>query len=149
MKKTLLILAMASASLVAAAGQIDLKNNPAIKEVSALKADPDASVTWDQIKTDLNQVGTAIDSVSSNLDAVATAIQAIDLSTVDPAAFTGAQKTTIQAIKSALSASKNAIRDQNDATKALKVAANNNRQAAAKLVRKLKEQDRIAKESKR
>lgn len=95
----------------------------------AKAADPDAGVTYAAIKADLDSVGTA-------LDAVTVAIDAIDMSTIDPAAFTGAQKTCIQNLKGNLNALKVATKD-------LKVAAKNNMQAANKLVKKMKESERI------
>jgi hypothetical protein len=72
---------------------------------------------------------------------VSTAIDAIDLTTVDPAVFTGTQKTCVQNLKGALS-------DLKTATKNLKTAARNNQQATNKLVKKLKESERIDKETK-
>jgi hypothetical protein len=97
-------------------------------------ADPDAGVTYAQIKADMLDVGTA-------LDAVSTAIDAIDMSTIDPAAFNGnaAQKTCIQNLKANLNSLKVATKD-------LKVSAKNNMQATNKLVKKLKESERIDKE---
>lgn len=93
-------------------------------------ADADASVTYAQIRDDLETVATA-------LDAVATAIDAIDMSAIDPTAFpAGVQRTCIQNLKGNLNALKVATKD-------MKVAAKNLKQADSKLVRKLKEMERI------
>lgn len=100
------------------AGHLDLRipNNANKKQASVVKsADTTANVTYAQIKQDLEDVGTAID--------------AIDMSTIDPAVFTGTQKTCIQNLKSALSS--------------LKTASRNLMQADNKLVKKMKAEKEI------
>ena len=119
------------------AGPTNLENKKAIAQRHAdvaKVADPDAGVTYAQIKADMLDVGTALDAVSA-------AIDAIDMTTIDPAVFTGTQKTCIQAVKANLNSLKVATKD-------LKVAAKNNMQATNKLVKKLKETERIEKEAK-
>ena len=108
-----LICGIILAASVAAAGPL---SSPVTVEHKQRKADiakaadPNASVTWAQVKADL--------------DAVETALDAVDLSTVDPAAFTGAQKTCLQNLKKAVGD--------------LKTAAKNLMQADRKMVKKLK-----------
>lgn len=117
------------------AGPTNLKNEKAVAQRHAdvaKVADPDAGVTYAQIKQDMLDVGTALDAVSA-------AIDAIDMTTIDPAVFTGTQKTCIQALKANLNSIK-------VATKSLNLAAKNNMQATNKLVKKLKESERIEKE---
>ena len=114
------------------AGPMVLLNEQAkaVNEAAQAKtADTDAAVTLAHIKSDLDDVGTA-------LEAVTTSIDAIDMSTIDPAQFTGTQKTCIQALKQNLNALKVATKD-------LMVAAKNNMQATNKLVKKMKRSDEI------
>jgi hypothetical protein len=130
------VLVLGIITLVAQAGPVNLKNDKAIAQRHAdvaKVADPDAGVTYAQIKADMADVGTA-------LDAVVVALDAIDMSTIDPAVFTGTQKTCIQNLKGNLNSLK-------VATKSLNVAAKNNMQATNKLVEKLKESERIEKEA--
>jgi hypothetical protein len=140
MKKTILLIGIVAFVLLPVllfAGHPDIRIEKNVKQRKAdvaKVADPDARVTYAQIKSDLDTVGTAIDAVS-------TAIDAIDLTTVDPAVFTGTQKTCVQNLKGALS-------DLKTATKNLKTAARNNQQATNKLVKKLKESERIDKGTK-
>lgn len=133
MNKTLITLLVVGLVSVSYAGKIKLANEPALKVSAGIKQDADASINYAQIRSDLADVGTA-------LDAVETAIDAIDMSTIDPAAFTGAQKTCVQNLKGNLNSLK-------VATKSLKVAAKNNMQASMKLVKKMKETERIQKEA--
>jgi hypothetical protein len=62
------------------------------------------------------------------------------MASIDPAQFTGTQKTCIQNLKGNLNALKVATKD-------LKVAAKNNAQATNKLVKKFKESERIEQEA--
>jgi hypothetical protein len=137
-ENVVLVVVLVSAVLLGntLAGPTNLRNDKAVAQRHADTAktvDPDAGVTYAAIKADLESVSTA-------LDAVTMALEAIDMSTIDPAAFTGAQKTCIQNLKGNLNALKVATKD-------LKVAARNNAQAANKLVKKFRESERIEQEA--
>jgi hypothetical protein len=133
-----MIVLLACLSFSLFAGQDDLGMARIIGREGAVKkliaADPDAGVKWSAIKTDL-------DAVTVALDAVQTALDGIDMTAADPAAFTGAQKTSFQALKSNVNALKSAV-------KSLKDAARNLSQASAKHVRKQKETERIQADAK-
>lgn len=138
-----LVLVLVCAALLgdALAGSTNLRNDKALaqrKADVAKVADPDAGVTYAQIKQDLVDVGDAIDAVSAALDA-------IDCTTTGPmgvaiAATTGVNKTALGEVRKVLA-------DLKTTTKDLKVAAKNNMQATQKLVKKLKESERIEKEA--
>lgn len=121
MKKTFIIVFGCVFISVAFAGKIDLKDAPALKAKAAIAKDADASVTWAGIKADTEAVGAALD--------------AINLGSITNTVFTGTQRTAITNIK--------------DTLQALKVANKNQMQAMNKLVKKLKETERIEKEAHR
>jgi hypothetical protein len=109
-------------SCSAFAGPTNLRNESNAnkrKADVAISKDVDASVTYADIKNDLNQVGAAID--------------AIDLGSVTNTVFTGDQRTAVKNLKDCLSS--------------LKVASKNLMQANAKLIKKMKETERIQKEA--
>lgn len=122
-------------------GPTNLKNEKALaqRHAEVMKvADPDAGVTYAAIKQDMLDVGTSLDAVSSALDA-------IDCTVTGPmgvaiAATTGVNKTALLEVRKVLA-------DLKTATKDLKAAAKNNMQATNKMVRKLKESERIEKEA--